>query len=566
MLRYSCFRKSKAIIFIAIISVLAGFIAGCGAGKFQTPDPIPDDRRPGPEPEEQEINIEANAFNRQVVSQIEQCLDLARQIRKLIGRPKEALNVNAFDEVDDSSWYTNRNSMKRMSLEEFAAGPNKGAKPDPTSTWTVIRAKAEGVTPGFSIVDSRGEKFVIKFDPPGYRELATGAEVVSTKLFHAAGYNVPENYIVYFDPKILKLGEEVKFTDEKGRKRYMNQADLDAILERIELLPDGRIRALASKYLSGSLKGPLKYKGTRKDDPNDIVPHQHRRELRGLRVISAWLNHYDTKANNSLDVYVEDGYMKHYLIDFGSTLGSQGNEPMPPDVGHENTIDPHAIVVNMLTLGFYVRSWERIEPIRYPSIGYFRSDIFYPQKYKFIVPNPAFENMTDRDGYWGAKQVMSITDDQLKAAVAEGQYSDPEAAEYLLKTLTERRDIVGRYWFSRVNPLDKFEMGENSEGQQEMNFADLAIESGLESAEQTEYRCDMMRDGRFVFGIEPFKGTSISFLPIQASPEFTSFEQDLWELRIYTKRGDLGRWMKPVEVYLRLNETSGKFSLVGVRH
>ena len=373
----------------------------------------------------------------------------------------------------------------------------------------------------------------------------------------------PENYIVYFDPEILRLGEKVKFTDEKGRKRFMNREDLDAILERIERLPDGRIRVAASKYLAGGLKGPFEYRGTRKDDPNDIIPHEHRRELRGLRVIAAWLNHFDTKANNSLDVYVEEGYMKHYLIDFGSTLGSQGNEPMPPEIGHENTFDPNEISTNIVTLGLYVRPWEKIEPIRYPSIGYFRSDIFHPRKYKGIFPNPAFENMTDQDGYWGAKQVMSFTDEQIKAAVAEGQYSEPEAADFLLQKIIERREIVGRYWFDRVNPLDNFELRETSDGNQELRFVDLGVESGLESADDSEYRYDLRRKEKLVKESEPFKET---YIPLPETSEIAVDEGNLWELRIHTRRGSDGKWMKPVKAYLSLDKAARAFVLVGARH
>ena len=557
------FHNLRMFSFIVIIYILITFMAGCGAGKFKIPEPLPTDQRPGPEPKEQKIIIPANGFNRQIATQIKQSLDLSRHFRKLTGRPKEAMNVNAFDEAPNSTWYTNRNAMKRMSIEEIARGPNQGAVPDPSVKWTVIRAKAEGVTPGFNIIDTHGVKYVIKFDSAGYQEMATGAEVVSTKLFYAAGYNVPENYIVYFDPEILELGKEVKFTDEKGRKRFMVQRDLDDILERIERLPDGRIRAAASKYLPGGLKGPFKYKSTRDDDPNDIVPHQHRRELRGLRVISAWLNHFDTKANNSLDVYTEEGYMKHYLMDFGSTLGSQGDEPMPPEIGHENTLDPHEIFIRTVTLGLYVNPWEKTVPIRYPSIGYFRPDIFHPQKYKFIIPNPAFENLTPRDGFWGAKQVMSFTDEQLEAAAAAGQYSDPEAADYLLKTIITRRDIVGRYWFSRVNPLDKFELQEDPDGKQALCFVDLAVESGLESADQSEYRYDLKYMGKLIQESESLQKT---YILLPEVTEETSGGEDFWELKIYTKRGSGDKWMKPVEVYLRPDETSRTASLVGIRH
>lgn len=559
MLRYICFRESKIFISIAMITVLAGFTVGCGTGKFQMLEPIPNDQRPGPEPKAISINIGSNGFEQQVAAQVRQFLDLSRHLRKIAGRPKQAMNVDAFGEVPNCSWFTNRNAIQRMSVEEIARGPDSGISLDTSAAWTVIRAKVEGITPGFHIEDSHGIRYVIKFDMAGYPELATGAEVVSTKLFYAMGYNVPENYIVCFDPKILRVGEEVKFTDEKGRNRPMNQQDLEQILEKIQRLPDGRIRVVASKYLEGNLKGPFRYIGTRDDDPNDLIPHEHRRELRGLRVIAAWLNHYDTKANNSLDAYVEDGYMKHYLIDFGSTLGSRAGKPKPPHVGYENDVDLHEIFRNVLLLGLWPRPWERVEPVRYTSVGRFRSDIFHPQKYKGIIPNPAFENMTLQDGYWGAKLVMSFTDEQLEAAVEQGQYSEPAAAAYILQTIIERRDIIGRYWFSKVNPLGKFELRGTPDGGQELHFADLAVESGLESTDQTEYRCDLIHEGEYKQEIKLFEKTHVSLSEV--------VDMDgVWEMRIYAKRGSDSKWIRPVKVYLRSESISKTVTLIGVQH
>ena len=88
---------------------------------------------------------------------------------------------------------------------------------------------------------------------------------------------------------------------------------------------DGTIRVLASRWVPGKVVGSFRFTGTRPDDPNDIYPHERRRELRGLRVFAAWLNHDDARSINSIDSYVEDDgrrYIRHYLQDFGSTLGS----------------------------------------------------------------------------------------------------------------------------------------------------------------------------------------------------------------------------------------------------
>ena len=55
-----------------------------------------------------------------------------------------------------------------------------------------------------------------------------------------------------------------------------------------------------------------------------MVPHEHRRELRALRVFGAWTNLTDWKARNTLDtVITENGktIVKHYLQDVGSTFG-----------------------------------------------------------------------------------------------------------------------------------------------------------------------------------------------------------------------------------------------------
>jgi hypothetical protein len=461
-----------------------------------------------------------------------------------------------------------------MSVEEIARGPDTSEGPDPAGPWTIVRAKAEGVTPGFTIRDSRGDRYLIKFDPVGFSELVTGAEVVSTKLFHAAGYFVPENYIVYFHPDMLELGEKVKFTDHKGRKRFMNEADLADILSRIEILPDGRIRALASRYLSGRPLGPFKYHGMRKDDPNDFISHQHRRELRGLRVIAAWLNHVDTKSGNSLDMYVGEegaGHVRHYLIDFGTTLGSAAHGPALPTTGHENQFDPHEMLLNLLSLGLYVRPYETLEPSAHSAVGIWESARFDPGGYKFSVPNPAFDNCTDLDGYWGAKIVTSFTDEQLAAVVGEARYSDPDAGAYILRVLRERRDKTGRYWFGRMNPLDGFSIDGAAGGDLRLCFHDLAVEMGLEECDGTRYRYELRAGGERVDGADELIDTCIPLPGVEARRRFLETaerddgEELQWECSVRTFRRRSNRWSRSVTVFLEVNEETGRFELLGVQ-
>ena len=123
---------------------------------------------------------------------------------------------------------------------------------------------------------------------------------------------------------------------------------------------------LASLAVKGDIIGSFTYEGTRRDDPNDTVPHELRRDLRGLHVFCAWLNHTDAKGGNTLNAVVEeDGirFVRHYLIDFGAILGSDSDRAKDARFGHEFIFaEPSKALKAIAGLGLYSPAWERVNP------------------------------------------------------------------------------------------------------------------------------------------------------------------------------------------------------------
>ena len=68
----------------------------------------------------------------------------------------------------------------------------------------------------------------------------------------------------------------------------------------------------------------------------------------------------------------------------------------------------------------------------------------------------SFANRLPDDTFWAAKQVMAFTDDEIRAIVATGGYSDPRTVAWITKCLIERRNTIGRVYFARVLPLEQF--------------------------------------------------------------------------------------------------------------
>jgi hypothetical protein len=468
-----------------------------------------------------------------------------------------AANINTLGEVPDSSWFENRIGKRTMTIEELVKGPDVQGPPDPSGPWTVTRGKTEGITPGFTIKDAAGRTYFMKFDPIKFPQLATSAEVIATKFFYAFGYNVPENYLVTVDPQNLQIADDAKFTDEFGHKRKMVRKDLDGILKRVARRKDGQIQAIASLRIPGAPVGHFKYYGTRSDDGNDIFRHEERRELRGLRIFSAWLNHDDTRYMNSLDVFVpveDKGYVKHYLLDFGSTLGSGSIHPQHERPGNEYIIEMKPILKAQFTLGLRDRKWRKFRYADYPSIGRIEAEMFRPHLWRPEYPNPAFDRMMDDDAFWATRIISEFSDEMIAAIVKTGQYEDPVAEQYLIETLIARRNKIVRYYFRQVNPLSDFIVDGTN-----LSFTNLGVEHGVGEVEGYRYQwfeydnateqVKALKEGDTV------SATSIT-IPHQNGKKFLM-------VRIESISSDNPEWKKPVEVYLR---RASEAQVVGVEH
>jgi len=482
---------------------------------------------------------------------------------------QEALNLNNFDEVADSTWFTNRLGRQMMSVEEIVRGPGAGKGPDRSGEWTVLTAKTQGVTPGFLIEDRNKERFLLKFDPGGHMEMATGAEIISSKVFHAVGYNVPENSLVLFEPKMLKIDPKATTEDEKGKKRPFTQEDLDSLLYRLPVYRSGQYRALASKFIPGKLLGPFSFLGTHPTDINDRIPHQHRRELRGYRVFAAFLNHTDPREANTLDTFITEGdgkygYIRHYLLDFGATIGSASIRPRKKEHLYDYTFNYGRNMARLLALGAYTPYWEKAESPDYPALGFFESKVFEPEHWRPSYPNPAFQNMTNRDGFWATKILMRLSDETIAAIVKEARYSNPAVTEYITKTLIERRNKIGRYWYNVLNPLDEFQLKDGGQGVL-VEFEDLAVKTGFEKGNTLyRYRVRDQFGKRVLQEWTEFSGPSL----LVSREIFQAMRPgSFYVIQIETLREGRRFWSPPVDLIFRGGgpEAGGVPQLLGLR-
>jgi hypothetical protein len=469
-----------------------------------------------------------------------------------------AANVNTLGEVPDSSWFENRIGIRDMTLEELARGPNEG--PPPQLPLVVTAAKASGITAGFTVRDATGRAFFLKLDPKEHPSLSTGADVIGKSFFYAIGYNVPAAYIVYFQEEDLRIEEGAELRLPGGELAPLDEAYIRSVLDASARRTDGpdgpgRIRAIASLAVPGEVLGPFKFVGTRPDDPNDVIPHEDRRELRGYRLFCAWLNHDDSRAINTLDAYVGSpgaGHVRHYLIDFGSILGSGSDRlrriaPQDPRSGNEYVVDFEPIWKAAYSFGVLDRAWRKVDYLypRYAEVGRIEAEFFDPEAWRPEYPNPAFDRMLADDAFWAARIVGRFSDEAIRAIVATADYESKEAERFLADTIVQRRDKVVARYFRAIDPLVDFAVTDALE------FRHLGLARGLGEIEGYEHEW-------YVLDNDTGQTSPISGGGVVREAKIPLPESDAPYLmvRIRSLSSEAG-WRKYVDVYLRGREVVG---------
>jgi hypothetical protein len=378
----------------------------------------------------------------------------------------EAANANVLDEVADSAWFTNRIGVRPISVEELTHGacdPGELLDPDKAAdgAWLVDRGKTDGSSLGFRVkIDGKKYLFKVDTDAP---ERPSAASTIGAAAYQATGFYTSCEQVVYLRPSVLKLKPGLKYKGNFGEERDFDRAALDHILS---LAPkrDGKLRFQASAWLPGKTLGPFRYEGVRKDDPNDVIPHEDRRELRGGRVLAAWLDHFDAREQNSMDSWISDrkdvldaspGHIIHYYLDTSDCLGSAWDwEQISRRLGHSYVVDWGDIGRDFVTLGIPLRPWDRVHRVPgYEQFNYFDVANFEPDAWKNEYANPAFDRATERDDAWMARILAGFSPELVRALAGMGRFERPENTEFLVNVLEGRLQKVLERYLTRLSPM-----------------------------------------------------------------------------------------------------------------
>ena len=150
-----------------------------------------------------------------------------------------------------------------------------------------------------------GSIYFVKFDPPSNPEMASGAEVISTKFFHAFGYHVPENYLATLRRESLVIGDGAQVADEDGKPAAMRPAGRRGGAGKVGAQRGRQLsRARQQGAAPGRRSGPSATTARGRTIRTTSSRTSTAASCAGCGVFAAWLNHDDSRSINTLDTLV----------------------------------------------------------------------------------------------------------------------------------------------------------------------------------------------------------------------------------------------------------------------
>ncbi|MGH1365673.1 MAG: hypothetical protein ACRBF0_19075 [Calditrichia bacterium] len=462
---------------------------------------------------------------------------------------EQAQDVNSYDHIPQSSWYTPRLGYRTVSPEELSQGPELIGPPQ--LPVRVVRAKHLGSNPGFIIADNRDRLYLVKFDPPDFPGIETTTAQIVNRLFWGFGYNVPEDYLFKFTSADMSVDSTA----------HISQEDVLLVFNTVAPPVNGIYRATASLLIDGVYLGPIADSGVRKDDPNDRIPHENRRILRGLRVFGAFTNQTDIRIDNSLDVYeglVGEGFVKHYLLDFGEAFGGHGAGHERLWDGYEHIFSFKQMIENLATLGLKKEPWESLEFTPWTSVGAFEAEVFDPGKWKETYPFKPIQNALADDNYWAAKIVASLTPAHFQMLVDSADYPEEGAADYIVDTLNKRQKKVVEYFYNQVSPLEFYSRDADVLTLEDRGIADIpGVNSGSYQIRFFDKENNEVLESIEVVNREKFVDITLPLTNVVISDGYLRLD-----VRVI-RNGSLAP--RPAQIHLRA-QADGDYRVVGVVH
>ena len=207
-----------------------------------------------------------------------------------------------------------------------------------------------------------------------------------------------------------------------------------------------------------------------------------------------------------------------------------------------------------MSLGFDIPVWRTQDYFESPAIGRLPRDHskWNPEQWWPHITNAAFRHMRPDDTFWAATKVAAISDEMIRAAVAEGNFGDKTSEEFLAKAISDRRLRILQTFLPKVNPIVDPQLDPNGR----LSFRNAAVEAAVAD------RPPGYRALWYAFDNEANKATLIATTEETQSPMVMPPMPASEYIQVdIAAIGGPQSWTKPVSAYFRRN--SEGWTLVG---